>query len=231
MKKLFVLLISVLLFASLPVRSQFYDGQTQPTKWRFWFQTQFSATGVAPITPTFNPFVGYKIDATKWLQFTGVYQYQVNKCQHIPAIWTTFNIKSKVYLQFRTGYNFQAKQMFETVSTSIMLPKNFNIDATWYNMFVDNLDPKAKLQGLQWMETYDKLQVTGSWKLKVKDRSYLAVNAGWVFRQEYVNKIYNSGVIVNARWYVMPKNWIQFQYDVRNKLITAAVAIQVDSFK
>lgn len=229
MKKLFILLFSVLLLGSITLQAQVYDGITQPTRWRIWFPAQFSVAPSKTTTPTVAPFVGYKVELAKWVNLTAVYQYNVNKHAHIPAIWMNFNINKKVYFLFRTGYNSQANQLFETVSGTWKAPMNFMLDFTWQNMIVNNFNEGAA-KGTQVWETYDNLQVLGGWKLTVNKRDILVVNTGWRFRQEYVGGKYNAGLISNLRLIVYQKNWLQFGYDYTNRLLTAAAVIQFDNF-
>lgn len=199
MKKIIILTI-LLITASLSY-SQVYDGITQPTKYRLWVPVSTTLDGNHKVAVA--PFVGYKIDAAKWLSITPVFQYNINADKSIPQIWVNVNYKKKYFLLFRNIYDIKDNKLKETLSGTAKLPKGFMVDFTWDNFY----NGSDLLKG-------DRLQFLGGYAGKK-----FVLNAGYSIREK-------PGFISNFRYKVTDYNWIQLKYDSGAKAFTISTALQ-----
>ena len=103
MKRFLFLLAALLTIAT--AKAQVYDGITQPTRFRVWLSLNQPYEGGSA---TFNPFVGYRVDVSKWFNVTGVAQYNFHTQAFTPALWLNFDIADRFYLLSRNIYDCKA---------------------------------------------------------------------------------------------------------------------------
>jgi len=198
--KRILLLLSLALIVSA-VKAQVYDGISQPTKFRLWLPVTTNIEGDRNVTS--SPFIGYKLDAQKWLSFTTVLQYNLNTENFSPQIWVNLNYNKQLYFLARSIYDTKTERFRETLSATAKLPLGLMIDATWDNMY----------NGRKFAEG-DRFQMVGGigvWRI--------VCNAGYSMRSY-------SGFIANIRFKITDYNWLQFRYDGGLKNIALNMAIQ-----
>lgn len=186
MKK-FIMILAMSL-VTLTMTAQVYDGITQPTRYRLWMPVTTTTKGNNSTSAA--PFVGIKLDVSKWLSLTSVNQYNMSTEHFIPQIWVNVNYKQRFYLLSRNIYDAKDELYKQTLSTTAKLPYNLMVDATWFNMY----NGKKFCDG-------DRLQVLGGYAYK-----WFVVNAGYSMRT-------SPGFVSNIRFKVTPYDWLQLRYD------------------
>lgn len=188
MKKIIIALVFVLCNL-VSANAQVYDGITQPTTWRIWLPVSVSTEAHSATQST--PFVGYKVKATNWLNFTGVAQWNLGKEVFTPQVWINANYKNFYFLT-RNIVNAKNGKYSNTISATYKLPKNFMIDATWSGFFNDG----------KFHDGNDRLQVVGGVNL-----GKVIVNSGYQFLGN------TKGYVGNVRVKLTDTQWLQFKYD------------------
>lgn len=173
---------------TLTMTAQVYDGITQPTRYRLWMPVTTTTKGNNSTSAA--PFVGIKLDVSKWLSLTSVNQYNMSTEHFIPQIWVNVNYKQRFYLLSRNIYDAKDELYKQTLSTTAKFPYNLMVDATWFNMY----NGKKFCDG-------DRLQVLGGYAYK-----WFVVNAGYSMRT-------SPGFVSNIRFKVTPYDWLQLRYD------------------
>lgn len=186
MKK-FIMILAMSL-VTLTMTAQVYDGITQPTRYRLWMPVTTTTKGNNSTSAA--PFVGIKLDVSKWLSLTSVNQYNMSTEHFIPQVWVNVNYKQRFYLLSRNIYDAKDELYKQTLSTTAKLPYNLMVDATWFNMY----NGKKFCDG-------DRLQVLGGYAYK-----WFVVNAGYSMRT-------SPGFVSNIRFKVTPYDWLQLRYD------------------
>lgn len=186
MKK-FIMILAMSL-VTLTMTAQVYDGITQPTRYRLWMPVTTTTKGNNSTSAA--PFVGIKLDVSKWLSLTSVNQYNMSTEHFIPQIWVNVNYKQRFYLLSRNIYDAKDELYKQTLSTTAKFPYNLMVDATWFNMY----NGKKFCDG-------DRLQVLGGYAYK-----WFVVNAGYSMRT-------SPGFVSNIRFKVTPYDWLQLRYD------------------
>lgn len=199
--KRFLFLVAALLVMTT-AKAQIYDGITQSTKYRVWLSLNQPYNGGPAI---FNPFLGYKVDVSKWLNVTGVAQYNFNTQAFTPAIWLNFNIADRFYVLSRNIYDWKTNKYKQTLSGTVKLPFGFMVDVTWDNVY--NGDKFCN---------GDRLQVVGGYAYK-----WFVFNTGYSMRAYPV-------MITNVRLKLTPELWFQLKYDGGMETIGVNVAYNFD---
>jgi hypothetical protein len=199
MKK-FIMILAMSL-VTLTMTAQVYDGITQPTRYRLWMPVSTSTKGGNSTSAA--PFVGIKLDVSKWLSLTSVTQYNMSTEHFIPQIWVNVNYKQRFYLLSRNIYDAKDELYKQTLSTTAKLPYNLMVDATWFNMY----NGKKFCDG-------DRLQVLGGYAYK-----WFVVNAGYSMRT-------SPGFVSNIRFKVTPYDWLQLRYDGGSNTFDINFALQ-----
>lgn len=181
-------MILAMSLVTLTMTAQVYDGITQPTRYRLWMPVTTTTKGNNSTSAA--PFVGIKLDVSKWLSLTSVNQYNMSTEHFIPQIWVNVNYKQRFYLLSRNIYDAKDELYKQTLSTTAKFPYNLMVDATWFNMY----NGKKFCDG-------DRLQVLGGYAYK-----WFVVNAGYSMRT-------SPGFVSNIRFKVTPYDWLQLRYD------------------
>lgn len=195
MKRVIFAIILMFLLCLMEAKAQVYDGITQPTKYRIWLPMN---TSLENGDYSVSPFVGYRADATEWLSFTPVVQYNMTSKEITPQMWVNVDYKDKVYLLSRSIYDVNTRRYRHTLSTTIRLPYAMMIDATWENL----------------NRPIDRLQIVGGWAI-----GPIVFNIGYSVLEK-------QGVIANLRFKITKYNWLQFRYDGGTNTLGANVALQ-----
>lgn len=195
--KRFLFLITALL-AIATAQAQVYDGITQPTRFRVWLSLNQPYDGGSA---TFNPFVGYRVDVSKWFNITGIAQYNFNTQAFTPAVWLNFDVADRFYILSRNIYDCKAGKYRQTLSGTVKLPFCFMVDATWENLF----NGDSFCDG-------DRLQVVGGYAYH-----WLIFNVGYSIRAK-------SGLIANVRFRLTNEIWLQLKHDGGTEAVGVNVA-------
>lgn len=198
MKNRIIILLCAVLMSAVCAKAQVYDGITQPNTYRIWLTASQPQSGGEA---TFSSFVGYKYNIAKWVNVTGIANYNFSAKAFSPAVWVNFNICDWVYILSRNIYDAKANKYKQTLSATVKIPHGFMIDATWDNAF----------NGDKWCDG-DRMQVLGGYGYK-----RFVVNAGYSMRA-------HPGFIANVRFKFTPGLWAQAKYDGGLKTYSLSVA-------
>lgn len=192
--------IIVFAFGHRFVQAQIYDGVTQSDRYRAWAALSQPVKGGEA---AFSTYFGYRYDAAKWVNFTGLARYNFTSRSFLPAIWVNFNIKDRFYLLSRSILDCRESLYKQGIAATVKLPLNIMIDATWDNMF----------NGRRWCDG-DRLQVVAGMNVT---RIGTIFNVGYSMRAR-------KGVVANVRHRFDSHWWVQGKYDGGTRAIDFSCA-------
>ena len=197
MRKLIIIMLVSLL--AISAKTQVYDGITQGTRFRVIVP---ASTNTETKNVSSAPFIGYKQDITKWLNVTGVAQYNISTESFTPQLWLNFSANDKIYFLARSIYDSKTKEFRETLSATYKIYKGLHLDSTWENMLVEG--DLLERDRLQFLAGYDF--------------NRFVLNAGYSCRQY-------SGFVTNLRVRIDKLNWLQLKYDSGVDVVTLSAGL------
>lgn len=199
-------IIILILFLPLAGWAQFYDGITQPTRYRFLMSTNNKGGAVM--------LNAYRYNVTPRLSATFNHK-MVNFETHMLELWTNVSFcDKKLWFMSRTGFNIETGDIYETISGTWMATSRLHFDFTWFN-FIDQ-------RGLNFTEfgqnVNDNLQVLAGYKFW----DFFVLNAGYRVRGE-------GSFITNFRLLVNDYHWVQTKYVHDDRFFALTYFIQFNT--
>ena len=193
-------IIITCIFAHGFLHAQIYDGITQSDRYRVWAALSQPVEGGEA---SFSTYFGYRYDAAKWINFTGLARYNFTSKSFLPAIWVNFNIKDRFYLLSRSILDCRESLYKQGLAATVKLPLNIMIDATWDNVY----------NGRRWCDG-DRLQVVAGMNITA---IRTICNVGYSMRAR-------KGVVANVRYRFDNHWWVQSKYDSGTRAIDFSCA-------
>ena len=177
----------LLLVSAIAANAQILDGTVQSARYRVSLPLTFNLDDGSINS---SPYISYKQDITSWMKGVVFAQYNIKQEAFISQAWFEFSAAERYYLLSRSIYNFYTKKYSHELATTIKLPYNLSLDATWDNMF--------KQAGTTHT---DRFQMVGGYIHK-----YFIANAGY-------SMLYKKGIVANLRIKFCPTYFLLMKYD------------------